>query len=68
MIAAKRPSRKRSRAILKALRREGHAAASPEALARHARSVARSKSSAERSAAAKKAARTRKRERSANGR
>jgi hypothetical protein len=52
-------SRKRSQATLKALKREGHAAASKQALSKHARSVARGKSAAERSAAAKKAARTR---------
>jgi Family of unknown function (DUF6496) len=54
-----KPSRKRSQATLKALKREGHAAASKQALSRHARAVARKRSPAERSAAAKKAARTR---------
>jgi hypothetical protein len=38
---AHRTSAKRSRAILKALRREGHSAATHRALARHARSAAR---------------------------
>ena len=55
------PSRTRSRATSKALRREGHSAASRSSLARQARSSARRRSSAERSRAAKKAARTRKR-------
>lgn len=57
--AARRPSRRRSRATLKALRREGSRAVSTESLARHARVVARRKSASERSRAAKKAARTR---------
>jgi hypothetical protein len=52
---------KRSRATLKALRREGTSAASHEALSRHARSAAAKRSPAERSAAARKAARTRER-------
>ena len=56
---AKRPSVKRSRATLKALRRESQSAASHTALARQARSSARHRSAAQRSAAAKKAARTR---------
>jgi hypothetical protein len=51
-------SRKRSRASAKALKREGHAAASHEALSRQTRSAARKRSAADRSAAAKKAART----------
>jgi hypothetical protein len=53
-----RPSGRRSRAVSQALKREGRAAAAPEALARQARSAARTRSGAERSAAAKKAART----------
>jgi hypothetical protein len=53
------PSSKRSRATLKALKREGHSAASKKSLARQARSSASHKSAASRSAAAKKAARTR---------
>jgi len=57
--AGKQPSAKRSRATLKALRREGHSAASHSALARQARSSAHRRSAAQRSAAAKKAARTR---------
>ena len=51
-------SRKRSRAVTDALKREGHAAASKPALAKQARSAARRRSAADRSAAAKKAART----------
>src|SRR6186713_587898 len=42
----------RSRAALKALKREPHAAASPRALARHARTAARKRTASERSAAA----------------
>ena len=53
------PSSKRSRASLKALKREGHSAASKKSLARQARSSASQRSAASRSAAAKKAARTR---------
>jgi hypothetical protein len=55
----KKPSAKRSRATTNALAREGRSAASPTALARHARSSARTRTAAQRSAAAKKAARTR---------
>src|SRR5258706_10228468 len=56
---ARRPaSPRRKRAISAALRRDGHRAASHEALARHARSAAASRTASERSAAAKKAART----------
>jgi len=51
-------SRKRSRAVTGALKREGRAAASKPALAQQARSAARRRSAADRSAAAKKAART----------
>ena len=54
-----KPSRKRSQATLKALKREGRAAASKQELSRHARAVARKRSPAERSAAARKAARNR---------
>ena len=55
----KRPvSRRRSSAVKGALRREGHAAASHSALARHARASARRRSASDRSAAAKKAVRT----------
>lgn len=55
-----KPSRKRSQARLKVLKREGQAAASKEALSRHARAAARKRTPAQRSASAKKAARTRK--------
>ena len=56
----RKPSPKRSRAVLKALKREGHSAASHTALSRQAHSSARKRTAADRSAAAKKAARTRK--------
>lgn len=56
------PSAKRSRAIHKALEREGKHAASHTALARQAHSAARQRSAEERSAAAEKAARTKGRE------
>jgi hypothetical protein len=52
------PSAKRSRAVTQALKREGHSAASHRALARQAHSAASGRSATERSAAAKKAART----------
>ena len=57
-----KPSPKRSRARLKALRREGRAAVSHQALSRHARIAARRRSAAGRSASAKRAARTRSQE------
>jgi hypothetical protein len=50
---------KRSRASENALKREGGAAASPQALARHGHAVAQSKTASQRSAAARKAAHTR---------
>jgi hypothetical protein len=56
----KKPNPKRSRATLKALKREGTAAASHEALSRQAKSQAKKRTASERSAIAKKAARTRK--------
>jgi len=60
--AGKKPnakvSAKRSRATIAALQREGPAAASSTALARHAKAAARERTAAERSAAARKAART----------
>ncbi len=56
--AASRASSKRSRASSKALKREGHSAASKTALSKHARKAAHKRSAGERSAAAKKAART----------
>src|ERR687895_328681 len=53
-----RPSPKRSRATLRALKREGRRAASTQALSRQAKSAARRRSAAARSAAARRAART----------
>src|SRR5437762_12911950 len=50
---------RRSRAITKALKREGHGAASGEALARQAKQQAHQRTAKERSAIARKAARTR---------
>jgi hypothetical protein len=50
---------RRSRAITKALQREGHQAASSQALGRQAKQQARKRTAAERSAIARKAARTR---------
>jgi uncharacterized protein DUF6496 len=58
----KKTSAKRSRSELAALKREGHAAASKPALARHARKAASKRSAASRSASARKAARTRAKE------
>jgi hypothetical protein len=55
----KQPSAKRSRAAKRALKREGHAAASKTALSRQAKGAARKRTAADRSAAARKAARTR---------
>jgi hypothetical protein len=52
-------SRKRSQATLKALKREGGGAVSKTALSQQARAAARKRTPAERSASAKKAARTR---------
>jgi len=51
-------SARRSRATLKALKREGKSVVSKRALSKQARSAARKRSASERSAAAKKAART----------
>jgi hypothetical protein len=53
-------SAKRSRAMLAKLKREGHRAASKNALSRQARSAAAKRSAASRSSSAKKAAATRK--------
>lgn len=53
------PSRKRSRAVTSALKREGQASASHSALSRQAHASAASRGGANRSQAAKKAARTR---------
>jgi hypothetical protein len=59
----KKVSRKRATAVRRALRKEGHSAASRSALSRQARSSARKRTPAQRSASAKKAARTRARTR-----
>jgi hypothetical protein len=59
--SSRKPSRNRSRAVTKALKREGHAAASSRALSRQARTATAKRTSAQRSASAKKAARTRSR-------
>ncbi|HEV8196807.1 MAG TPA: DUF6496 domain-containing protein [Gemmatimonadales bacterium] len=58
-----KPSPKRSRGVRRALKHEGHSAASSSALARQARSTARRRTPAQRSASARKAARTRARSR-----
>jgi hypothetical protein len=54
-----KPSSKRSRATTKALQREGQQAASTKALSQQGRAAAQKRTRADRSAAAKKAARTR---------
>jgi hypothetical protein len=59
----KTPSQKRSRATKRALKRESRRSASRQVLSRHAKRVARQRSAQSRSAAAKKAARTRRRRR-----
>src|ERR1700722_6519673 len=56
--ASKAPSKRRSRATLDALKREGDRAGSPEALSRHARSAAARRPARERSASARRAAKT----------
>jgi hypothetical protein len=61
--SGRKPSPKRSRARLNALKREGHSAASHRALSRQARSAARHRSKTSRRSAARKAARTRSQER-----
>jgi uncharacterized protein DUF6496 len=58
-----KPSPKRSRAVTKALEREQRSSASPRALSRQAHQAAASRGRKNRSAAAKKAAQTRKRNR-----
>ena len=58
--AKKKPSAKRSRATLSALKREGRSAASKTALSRQAHKAAAKRSAAARSRSAKKAAKTRK--------
>lgn len=55
---AKPVSRRRSRAITAALKREGHTAGSKSALARHAKSAAQKRTAGARSAAARRAAET----------
>ncbi len=52
------PSAARSRAMLRRLRRYGHEAASPQALARHARRSARRRTATDRSRSAKQAVAT----------
>jgi hypothetical protein len=59
----RKPSPKRSRATKRALKRESRRSASKRALSGHAKRVARQRSARSRSAAAKKAARTRRRRR-----
>ena len=59
-----RPSKKRSQARLRALKKAGRSAASHRALSRQAKSAARRRSRASRSNAARKASRTRRAERS----
>jgi hypothetical protein len=61
--AQKKPSKTRSRAAKKALRKQPQAAASHRALSRQAHQAARKRTKADRSRAAKKAARTRERNR-----
>lgn len=56
--AKQKTSARRSRAVQRALEREGHSAASHEALSKQAHRAARQRSRGERSAAARKAART----------
>jgi hypothetical protein len=58
-VSGKRPSVKRSRATLRALKREGHKAASKTALSRQAHRAAAKRSAASRSRSARKAAATR---------
>ena len=55
---SRRVSRRRSRATLQALKREGHRAALPGAISRQAERSARRRTSAERSASARRAVRT----------
>jgi len=60
---SKHPSRKRAQAVRRALKKEPHSAASHRALSRQAHKAARNRSAADRSRAAKKAARTLKKRR-----
>jgi hypothetical protein len=55
----RKPSAKRSRATMNALKREGHQSASPKALSQQTHSNALKRTKKERSAAGKKAAKTR---------
>jgi len=57
-LAQRQTSRTRSRAVSGVLKREGHEAASPKALSRHAHTSARQRGSAGRRRAAQKAVRT----------
>ena len=61
--AQNRPSVRRARAVRRALKREGRSAASRRSLARQARSSARRRSPRQRSAAARKAVRTKEKKR-----
>jgi hypothetical protein len=63
MHGAGRTSPRRSRAVIGALRREGHRAASTTVISRQTRRSARNRSAADRSATARKAAQTRLNER-----
>lgn len=58
-----KPSKKRSRATMNALKKEGHRSASSKALSRQTKSSESKRTQKERSAAAKKAAKTRTRQR-----
>lgn len=57
--AAKPVSKTRSKATTAALKKEGHSAASPKALSKQAKTAASKRTAADRSASAKKAAKTR---------
>ena len=57
--STRKPSAKRSKAVLSALKREGRSAATPTALSRQARKSAKKRGPADLSRAARKAARTR---------
>jgi hypothetical protein len=63
--AGSRPSPRRSRATLRALKREGRSAASKKSLARQARSAAKHRTSSAQRASARRAAHTRQRRRRA---
>jgi hypothetical protein len=58
-LRGRKPSPTRSRAVTRALKQEGHSAASPRALGRQAHEAAMRRGPKRRSMAAKKAARTR---------